>query len=115
MTLFAGIPVSDYPRAREWYERLFGRPPDLVPNDSEAAWLVSEAGWIYVLSDAGRAGNAVVTLIVDDLDARLAGISARGIDCGDIETIPDIARKSEVLDPDGNKIAFGQVAQSQRK
>ncbi|MCW2631729.1 MAG: hypothetical protein JWR88_691 [Pseudonocardia sp.] len=47
--LFAGIPVSDFATAREWYERLIGRPPDLVPHDAEAAWrLAATTGWIYV-------------------------------------------------------------------
>jgi PhnB protein len=41
--LFAGIPVAGYADARAWYERLFGRPPDLIPNENEAAWQLSSA------------------------------------------------------------------------
>ncbi|MEA2421644.1 MAG: hypothetical protein QOF55_743, partial [Thermoleophilaceae bacterium] len=36
--VFAGIAVSDHALALPWYERLFGRPPDLIPNDNESAW-----------------------------------------------------------------------------
>ena len=31
--LFAGVPVADYDAARPWYERLFGRAPDMLPHD----------------------------------------------------------------------------------
>ncbi|HEY4429287.1 MAG TPA: hypothetical protein VGN08_13885 [Solirubrobacteraceae bacterium] len=31
--LFAGISVADRDAAAAWYERLTGRPPDLIPND----------------------------------------------------------------------------------
>jgi hypothetical protein len=30
--LFAGVPVGDIDAAVAWYERLFDRPPDLVPT-----------------------------------------------------------------------------------
>ncbi len=77
--LFAGIPVAHRDAAAGWYERLVGRPPDLVPNDDEAAWRLTETGWIYIVVDADRAGSALHTLLVDDLDAFLAGLAERGI------------------------------------
>jgi hypothetical protein len=33
--VFAGIPVADRDAAVDWYKRLVGRPPDLIPNDDE--------------------------------------------------------------------------------
>ena len=50
--LFAGVPVADHPAARAWYERLFGRGPDMVPNQTEVVWQVAEGGWVYVVADA---------------------------------------------------------------
>src|SRR5207237_561614 len=67
--VFAGIPVAHRDAAVGWYERLVGRPPDLVPNDDEAAWRLTETGWMYVVADPGRVGSALHTLLVDDLDA----------------------------------------------
>lgn len=64
---FAGIPVSDFDAAVAWYERLFGRPPDVLPHEREAMWHVGDASSIYVVLDAPRAGSALVTLAVDDL------------------------------------------------
>ncbi|MEX1157573.1 MAG: hypothetical protein WEC79_01430 [Thermomicrobiales bacterium] len=36
--VFAGMPTANYAAALPWFERLFGRPPDLLPQDEEAAW-----------------------------------------------------------------------------
>jgi predicted enzyme related to lactoylglutathione lyase len=108
--LFGGIPVADYRAGREWYEAFFGREPDLVPHDSECAWQLTEGGWVYVVGDAPRAGGALVTLLVDDLDERLAALADRGIEAGRVETYGSGARKAIVTDPDGNEIGLGQAS-----
>jgi predicted enzyme related to lactoylglutathione lyase len=105
--LFAGVPVADLPAALAWYERLLGGTPAFHPNDDEAVWRVA-GGWIYVVRDAARAGNALVTLLVDDLDAEVAALMARGIETGPIETIPGAVRTAQITDPEGNRIQFGQ-------
>jgi len=46
--LFAGIPVSDYAAAVEWYERLFGSPPTSFPNNAEAVWEIAEHGYVFI-------------------------------------------------------------------
>ncbi|HEY3612387.1 MAG TPA: VOC family protein [Gaiellales bacterium] len=107
--VFAALHVADLDASRAWYERFCGRPPDLVPNDDEAAWQCTETGWIYVVRDAARAGASAVTLLVDDLDARLAGLAERGIEPGEIETYANGVRHVVVRDPEGNTVAFGEV------
>jgi predicted enzyme related to lactoylglutathione lyase len=107
--LFAGIPVADLDAAIDWYERLFGAAPDMAPNDTERTWRLTDASWVYVVADPERAGKALVTLMVDDLDARLAAIRERGIEVGEIEEINEKTRKAEIVDPEGNRIGFGQV------
>jgi len=106
--VFAGIPVAHRDAAAGWYERLVGRPPDLVPNDNEAAWQLTETSWIYIVVDADRVGSALHTLLVDDLDAFLAGIGERGITSSPVETIDDGVRRTVVTDPDGNRVQVGQ-------
>jgi predicted enzyme related to lactoylglutathione lyase len=107
--LFAGIPVADLDRAIDWYERLFGAPPDMAPNDTERTWRLTDQSWVYVVADPERAGKGLVTLMVDDLDARLDAIRERGIDVGEVEEINEKTRKAEIVDPEGNRIGFGQV------
>lgn len=108
MHLFASIPVADRDAAVGWYERLTGHPPDLVPNEDEAAWRLTETGWIYVIADVDRAGSALHTLLVDDLDGFLAGLAERGIDAGPIEITGNGVRRTIVRDPDGNCLQVGQ-------
>ncbi len=107
--LFAGIAVADLGAAIEWYERLFGAPPDMTPNATERAWRLTDEGWVYVVADPERAGKGLVTLMVDDLDVRLAGIRKRGIEVGEIVQINERTRKAEIVDPEGNRIGFGQA------
>ena len=90
--VFAGIAVRDRDAAIEFNERLLGAPPTMLPNDDEAAWRLTGGGWLYVLRDADRAGRAVVTLLVDDLDQRLAAAAARGIKLGAVETVAACTR-----------------------
>ena len=106
--LFAGIAVADLDTAIEWYERLFGGPPDMTPIEIERVWKLTDESWIYVVTDPERAGNALVTVMVDDLDVRLAGMGKRGIEVGEIEQINEKTRKAEIVDPEGNRVGFGQ-------
>ncbi len=106
--VFAGIPVADRDQAVNWYGRLAGRPPDLIPNEHEAAWQMSETGWIYLIEDAGRSGSALNTLLLDDLDAFLVGLAERGIAAGTVETMGNAVRFVIVTDPDGNRLKVGQ-------
>jgi len=106
--LFAGIPVSDLPRAAAWYELFAGREADLIPNEREMAWRMSETGWICLIRDAEHAGAATHTVRVDDLDSFLADLGERGITTGPIEILGGGARKASALDPDGNRLSIGQ-------
>ena len=107
--LFAGIAVADLDAAIEWYERLLGGPPDMTPNEIERTWKLTDQSWIYVVTDPERAGRGLVTVMVDDLDERLAAIRERGIEVGEVEQINERTRKAEIVDPEGNRIGFGQA------
>ncbi len=108
--LFASVPVADLPRAMVWYEQLFGRAADIVPNESEVMWCVSGNGWLYVISDPERAGRTVVAISVSDLDQLVVDLAGRGIDAGPIEIVGEGARKANVVDADGNVISVIEVA-----
>jgi len=105
--LFAGTPVSDLGRALPWYQRLLGCPPAFFPHDAEAVWEVAEHRYLDVVHLPERAGHAVHTLFVDDVDARLAAIAARGLDPVSRETSGNGVRKVVYRDPDGDEVGFG--------
>lgn len=108
--LFAGVRVRDLAAAVEWYGRLFGRPADIVPNDEEVMWRVTDGGWLYVLQELNSAGASLVTIAVTDLDAEVAALSEHGLRPGPIEPVGDAGRRSSLQDPDGNSINLIQVA-----
>jgi predicted enzyme related to lactoylglutathione lyase len=108
--LFASVPVSDLEVATHWFERVFGRAPDIVPNENEVMWCVARNAWIYVIRDAERAGRTVVTIAVSALDLFVDELAGRGIGVGPIESVGDAGRKAVSADADGNVIAWVEVA-----
>ena len=105
--LFAGIPVSDYERARAWYERLLGSEPSFLATATEAVWKTAEHGWVYIVERPEHAGHAMHALFVGDLGARIDEIAARGIEPAERETYSNGVRRVTYRDPDGNEIGFG--------
>jgi catechol 2,3-dioxygenase-like lactoylglutathione lyase family enzyme len=106
IALFAGICVRDYRSALEWYERLLGEPT-FFAHATEAVWELGEGRSVYIEEDAERAGYARQTLFVDDLDAVIAEIAARGIEPAERETYSNGVRKATYRDADGNEVGFG--------
>jgi catechol 2,3-dioxygenase-like lactoylglutathione lyase family enzyme len=104
--LFAGLRVRDFQAARAWYERLLGEPT-FLPHATEAVWTLAEDRSVYVVEHADGAGSSVVTIFVDDLDARVAAFAARGLEPDERETYSNGVRKVVYRDPDGNELGFG--------
>jgi hypothetical protein len=77
---FAGVAVTDYAAAYQWYMRLFGRAADMFPHDGEAVSRLTPAASVYVVHDAERAGHSLLTLAVDDLDACVRHLRENGFD-----------------------------------
>ena len=82
--VLAVVPVSDIDVARQWYEVLFGRPEDNRPMDTLVEWRVTKTGWVQVFCDPERAGSSLLNFAVDDLEAQVAEIAARGVVTEDI-------------------------------
>lgn len=106
LDLFAGVPVTDYHRGRQFYERLLGSPPTFLPHETEAVWEVAEHRYLYVVQQPERAGHAVLTAFVDDLDERLALIAGRGVEPERTESYDNGVRKVTFVDPDGNEVSL---------
>jgi predicted enzyme related to lactoylglutathione lyase len=107
--LFVGVPVTALSRAQPWYESLFGRAPDIVPNDQEVMWKVVENGWLYVVEDSARVGRSLVALSVADLDDAVADVGRRGLRPDSVEQVGDAGRKAIFTDPDGNSVSMLEV------
>ena len=92
--------------ARAWYELLLG-DPSFFPNSTEVVWDLADDRSLYINEDPGRAGRALITVFVDDLDAVISEIGSRGLGPAERETYSNGVRKATYRDDDGNEIGFG--------
>lgn len=103
--LFAGLAVSDFAAAHDWYQRLFGSPPNVVPKDDEALWHTSAYASVYITADKARAGQGLLTMAVKNLAEEGTCLSRRGLTV--VESAePNGMRTLLLADPDGNTIKF---------
>jgi catechol 2,3-dioxygenase-like lactoylglutathione lyase family enzyme len=107
--LFAGLRVRDFETARAWYEQLLGEPT-FFPHAAEAVWTLAADRSIYVVEHSDGAGSSVLTIFLDDLDAQIAAIAARGLRPDARETYANGATKVIYRDPDGNELGFAGAA-----
>ncbi|OLT09044.1 glyoxalase [Pseudonocardia sp. CNS-139] len=105
--LFAGVAVSDLPRAVAWFDRLFGEVETFEPNDVERVWTLAEHRHVYVRLQPERAGRSEVTLFLGDLDGFVAAAGGRGVHPEERETYGNGVRKALYRDPDGNEVGVG--------
>jgi hypothetical protein len=103
--LFAGVAVSDFAVAHDWYERLFDAPPDSVPKEGEAVWHPVPSASIYITADPERAGNGLLTVAVKSLDDQRATLARHGLAFDD-GAEPNGLPRLIVTDHDGNSIKF---------
>jgi predicted enzyme related to lactoylglutathione lyase len=103
--LFAGLRVRKFEAARSWYEQLLGEPT-FFPHATEAVWTLAEGRSVYVVEQVDGAGNCVVTMFVEDLDACVDTIAARGLEPVERLTLFNGVRKALYRDPDGNELGF---------
>jgi catechol 2,3-dioxygenase-like lactoylglutathione lyase family enzyme len=106
LDLYAGIGVNDYAAARAWYERLLGSEPTFLAHETEAVWELAEGRSIFVVQDPERAGHALHTIFVDDLESVVSEIASRGITPAERERYSNGVSKAIYRDADGNEIGF---------
>ena len=104
--IFAGIAVSNFGVALEWYRSLLGAEPSFYPNDVEAVWQLAEDRYVYIIQDVNRAGGAVSMIWVDDPADEMARIAERGLQPIDVEK-HDRVWKYVYHDSDGNETGIG--------
>ena len=104
--LFAGLRVRDHAASLPWYERLLGEPA-FHPHATETVWTLADGRSIYIEEHAASPGNGELTVFVDDLEAWVGRVAARGLEPAERETYGNGVRKVTYRDPDGNEIGFG--------
>ena len=105
--LFAGVAVSDLPRAVRWFDRFLGEVESFEPNDTERVWTLADHRFVYAVLLPEHAGHATVTVFVEDFDAFVDAVAHRGIQPETRETYENGVRKAIFRDPDGNEVGVG--------
>jgi catechol 2,3-dioxygenase-like lactoylglutathione lyase family enzyme len=105
--VFAGLAVADYAAAYDWYVRLLGREADMFPHEKESVWRLTPTSSMYVVEDRELAGNGLVTLTLDDLDAQERRMREGGLTFSE-EASVSAPRRLVVRDADGNMLTFFQ-------
>jgi catechol 2,3-dioxygenase-like lactoylglutathione lyase family enzyme len=114
---WATLPAGDIDRAKRWYAEKLG----LTPLKETEAWITYRCGssilQLYPTSSGGHAQHTLGGWVVDDLEAAVAELRARGVefeeyDFPGLKTVDGIAELSGVeraawfKDSEGNILAI---------
>jgi predicted enzyme related to lactoylglutathione lyase len=113
---FTMVPVSDVARARRFYEGALGLTAGMAGAQGEMHWVeydLPDGGCIAITnatpSRPSASAGSTVALEVDDLDALVADLEAKGVSfAGDLVHGPR-CRMRTCLDSEGNAILLHQV------
>jgi len=104
---FVGVPVTDIPRARAFYEGVLGFKPS---GKTDGAWIEYEIGHgTFGIGNYGEQwksseGGTMVAFECDDLDATVERVKQSGAKIKmDIMDTP-VCRFTIAADPDGNSV-----------
>ncbi len=107
-SVIAVVPVKDFDKAIKWYKKLLGRDADIIPAEGVAEWQLAANAWLQVTIDQERAGGTTVIVGVNDVEAQCNFFAEANVQFGEVVEYPGIIKMTEVIDPDGNKVAFVQ-------
>ena len=115
------LEVSDLRRSINWYRKTLGF--ELALDYVELGWAelsTPNAGIALGLgkpaagSERRTNGGGSIGLGVRDVEAARAHLVALGVDCDEIQTIPDIVELLSFRDPDGNALFLFQSLEAAR-
>jgi hypothetical protein len=108
------ITVSDLPKSREWYSRLFGKGPDLEPFPGNVEFKLGGA-WVQIVNGKVQPSSWSLQLEVRDLTRERERLREGAIAATEIKTVPDGISYFDLNDPDGNSMRWFQILTSDPK
>ncbi len=102
------IQVSDLPKSRGWYSRLFGKAPDLEPFEGNVEFKIGGA-WVQIVAGKPQPSSWNLQVEVRDLSRERERLRDAKIDATEIKTAPGIISWFDLKDPDGNAMRWYQV------
>jgi predicted enzyme related to lactoylglutathione lyase len=101
--VYACAIVKDFDAGLAWYTKFMGRPADDLPFPGMAQWRNMGAAGLQLWEDAERAGQAIMTVVVQDLGRETVRLGADGIVVQN-EARGVFGAVGQVVDPEGNRI-----------
>lgn len=104
---FVAIAVSDFGRARKFYEETLGLKPDSTPGDFPWAEYTLGGTTIGVGQHESwppSRDGTTVAFEVDDMDATIATLKERGVEFDMEKMETPVCWMAQFRDPDGNKL-----------
>jgi predicted enzyme related to lactoylglutathione lyase len=108
------ITVSDLPKSKEWYSRLFGKGPDLEPFPGNVEYKIGGA-WVQIVAGEVKPSSWTLTLEVRDITQERERLRESGIVATEVRTVPDVISYFDLKDPDGNAMRWFQVLTTDAK
>jgi predicted enzyme related to lactoylglutathione lyase len=110
---FTGTPVTDIKRARAFYEGVLGLKPTM--ESAGGSWVEYDLGsgtfGIGSYGDVWKPSphGTCVAFEVDDLDAEVARLKAKGVPVTMEITTTPVCRFAIICDPDGNRLMLHKL------
>jgi predicted enzyme related to lactoylglutathione lyase len=110
---FIGYPVTDLPRARDFYEGVLGLSPSRTFGEGDRVWIEYDLGPVtFAISNmAGESwkpspDGPCVAFEMEDFEAAVAELKAKSVPFGLEPMDTPVCRMSVIADPDGNKVTI---------
>ena len=103
------LQVADLAAARAFYTALFGRPPELEPDDGLLEWAVvpGQETWLQVASvPAPQPLPNRLRFAVRDLPAAREALLASGVEVSAAESVPGVVSWCDFDDPWANRLGL---------
>lgn len=107
-TVFVSINARDFEAQSRWWSQLLDRRWDREPMPSCHEWDIAGCVFLQVLDNPQDAGNTVVSLRIESLDAELSRLRDAGVEIADAQSVDGFAtlRFVEFRDPEGNRVGL---------
>lgn len=106
--VFVSVNAADFAGLSEWWATLLERRWDREPMPSCHEWDLAGCALFQVLDSPDKAGQAVVTLHVGDLNAHVERLRSAGVDVPDPASVDgfDSLMLCQFADPEGNVVSL---------
>ncbi|MCZ2831037.1 hypothetical protein O2W14_19515 [Modestobacter sp. VKM Ac-2986] len=107
------LQVEDLAAARAFYTAVFGRPPELEPDEGLLEWAVvpGQETWLQVATVPPPAQPLPnrLRLAVPDLPAAREALLAAGVEVSPAESVPGVVSWCDFDDPWANRLGLYEV------